>query len=115
MIIAQQYDNEKIEKEDLEKSFKSLDHWNLVEKSTPKLKTQNKSVKIGSYIAQNEFIMEKMMNKKKIPSKELQQLLNISKKVIHKNKNFIIAVSLILKSNNDIMKSYVHNLLKEVK
>ena len=107
----------KIEIEDLEKSLKSfgISLEDLVENSPKHKDTRINAVKIGSYIAQNEFIMEKMMNKKKIPSKELQQLLNISKKVIHKNKNFIIAVSLILKSNNDIMKSYVHNLLKEVK
>lgn len=106
----------KIEIEDFEESLKAFEISieDLVKDSPKHKDTRINSAKIAAYIAGNELLMQKMMNSKKIPAKDLERLLNISRKVIHKNKNFIVAVCLVLKSDNDIMKSYVHNLLREV-
>lgn len=106
----------KIEIEDLEKSLKTfgISLEDLVEGSPKHKDTRINAAKIAAYIAENELLMRKMIKSRKIPTKDLEKLLNVSRKVIHKNKNFIVAVCLVLKSNNDIMKSYIHNLLKEV-
>lgn len=106
----------RIEIEDLEKSLKTfgISLENLVEDSPKHKDTRINSAKIAAYIAENELLMQKMLKSRKIPTKDLEKLLNVSRKVIHKNKNFIVAVCLVLKSNNDIIKSYIHNLLKEV-
>ena len=106
----------KQEIEDLEKSLKSfgISLEDLIEDGPKHKDTRINAAKIAVSIVENESLMQKMLKTKRIPSKELEQLLNVSKKVLNRNKNFIVAVSLVLKSNNSIIKGYVHNLLKEV-
>lgn len=104
------------EMEDFIKSLKNFDITieDLIESSPKHIDARKNAVKIASQMAKDEFLMKKIMNSQKIPTAEIEKNYCISRKVLHKNKKFIIAVCLILMSNNDIMKSYVYNLLKEV-
>lgn len=86
----------------------------LVENSPKHLDTRKNAVKIASQIVENEILIKKIMDSKKIPVSEIEKQFNVSRKVIHKNRKFILAVCLILMSNNEIIKSYVDNLLEEV-
>jgi len=86
----------------------------LIESSPKHIDARKNAVKIASQMVTDEMLMKKIMTNQKIPTAEIEKTYCISKKVLHKNKKFIIAVCLILMSNNDIMKSYVYNLLKEV-
>lgn len=86
----------------------------LVENSPKHLDTRKKAVKIASEMVKNDILMKKIMDNRKIPISEVERHLNVSRKVIHNNKKYILAVCLILMSKNEIIKSYVDNLLKEV-
>ncbi|SHI60219.1 RNA polymerase sigma-I factor [Lutispora thermophila] len=86
----------------------------LVESSPKHLDTRKNAVKIASCIVKNDILMKKIIDSKKMPVSEIEKHLNVSRKVIHKNKKYILAVCLILTSKNEIIKSYVDNLLKEV-
>lgn len=86
----------------------------LVENSPKHIDSKKNAVRIASQMAEDEILMKKIMDNRKIPIAEIQKQFNISRKVLHKNKQFILAVCLILMSNNDVIKSYVYNLLKEV-
>ncbi|NLM43982.1 MAG: RNA polymerase sigma-I factor [Clostridiales bacterium] len=86
----------------------------LVDSSPKHIDARINAVRIASQIVENEILIKRIMNEKKIPVSDIVKQFNVSRKVIHKNKKFIIAVCLILMSNNDIIKSYVNNLLKEV-
>lgn len=86
----------------------------LVESSPKHLDSRKNSARIASQIVKDEILMKKIMDSRKIPVAEIERNLHISRKVLHKNKKFILAVCLILLSNNEIIKGYVYNLLKEV-
>lgn len=86
----------------------------LVENSPKHLDTRKKAVKIASEMVKNDILMKKILDNRKIPISEVERHLNVSRKVIHNNKKYILAVCLILMSKNEIIKSYVDNLLKEV-
>lgn len=86
----------------------------LVESSPKHLDARKNAVKIASQIVENEILMKKILDSRKIPISEVEKHFNVNRKVIHKNKIFILAVCLILMSNNQIIKSYVDNLLEEV-
>lgn len=76
--------------------------------------SRRNAVRIASSIVHNDILMKKIMDSKNIPIAEVVRHFAVSRKIVHKNKKFILAVCLILLSNNDIIKSYVYDLLKEV-
>lgn len=86
----------------------------LVDSSPKHIDTRKNAVRIASQIVENEILIKRIMKEKKIPVADIVKQLNVSRKVVHKNRKFIIAVCLVLMSNNDIIKSYVYDLLKEV-
>lgn len=86
----------------------------LIQNSPKHIDSRKNAAKIASQIVQDEMLIKKIMDSRKIPIAEIERHFRISRKIIHKNKKFILAVCLILMSNNDIIKSYVYNLLKEV-
>ncbi len=102
--------------EDFTKSLKLFEITieDLIENSPKHVDARRNAAKIAFQIANDEMLMKKIMDSKKMPTTEIEKIYCISRKVLHKNKKFIIAVCIILMSNNDIMKSYVNNLLEEV-
>jgi len=80
--------------------------------SAPKHKdTRSNCVKIAKLIADNEDLYQKFCLKKTLPFAELRQKVNQSQRTLEKNRRFIIAMVLILKSNLDMLKKYIEDLL----
>ena len=51
------------------------------------------------------------MKNKAIPLKELLKLVNVHEKTIERNRKFIIAICLIIKSDLTVIKSYIENIV----
>lgn len=80
--------------------------------SSPKHKdTRANCIKIARLIAENEDLYQKFCFKKTLPFAELKQKVNQSQRTLEKNRKFIIAMVLILKSNLDVLKKYIEDLL----
>ncbi len=81
--------------------------------SSPKHKdTRANCIKISRLIAENEDLYQKFCFKKTLPFTDLKQKVNLSQRTLEKNRKFIIAMVLILKSNLDVLKKYIEDLLK---
>ncbi|MDP4182081.1 MAG: RNA polymerase sigma-I factor [Bacillota bacterium] len=65
------------------------------------------SIKIARVIAEDDELFYKMIRKKRIPLSELLQKIKVNQKTVGRNRKFIIAVSLILRSNLDDIKDIV--------
>ncbi|ABN53327.1 MAG TPA: RNA polymerase sigma-I factor [Hungateiclostridium thermocellum] len=63
-------------------------------------------INIAKKIASNDGLYEKLKKTKKLPTLELLKLAKVSRRTIERNKKYIIAVSLILRSNLEIFKEY---------
>jgi RNA polymerase sigma factor len=82
-------------------------------KTTPKhIDSKKLSISISRILAENSALSEKLERKKKIPIVDLLKFINVNHKTIHRNKNFIIAVYLILTSKLEVMQGYVENVEK---
>jgi len=80
--------------------------------SSPKHKdTRANCIKIAKLIAENEDLYQKLCLKKTLPFAELKQKVNQSQRTLEKNRRFIITMVLILKSNLDVLKKYIEDLL----
>lgn len=80
-------------------------------KESPKHKdTRNNAVKIAKYIYKHDNLKEKLMRTKNLPTRELIEELEISKKVVQKSRKFIITIVLILESDLDTLNHYIANV-----
>ena len=70
------------------------------------------AVNIAKKIYKDELLSKKLLNTKRLPIVELMNLLGISRKILETNRKYIIAVYVILKSDNSIIKGYIKNLTK---
>jgi RNA polymerase sigma factor len=98
----------------LEKSINSfgITIEQLINSSPKHRDTRANCIKISRLIAENENLYQKFCFKKTLPFTELKQKVNLSQRTLEKNRKFIIAMVLILKSNLDVLKKYIEDLLK---
>ncbi|MTI48692.1 RNA polymerase sigma-I factor [Sporosalibacterium faouarense] len=82
----------------------------LVESSPKHIDTRLNSISIARYIVENGHIKEKLLSKKVMPVKQLTTEINVSNKVLKRNRKFIIATVLILNSNSQLLKNYIEEV-----
>lgn len=70
-------------------------------------------IKIARIIADDDNMFRKLVEKKYIPMKEVLSRIKVNHKTIQRNRKFIIAVSLILRSNLYDLKEYVQGFERE--
>ncbi len=114
--ISYNYENssqfEHIEFKDEMKSFKKgLEVFGMtlgeLVSSTPKHKDSRElSIEIARILANNDELYMKLNKKRRLPVKELLNYVNVSRRTLERNQKYIIAVSLIFRSNLEIFKEY---------
>ena len=70
-------------------------------------------IKIARMIANNEDLFHQMMTRKVLPMQSLLKNARINKRTLERNRRFIIAVSLIMRSDLEILKSYINQHLQD--
>ncbi|MCX7745447.1 MAG: RNA polymerase sigma-I factor [Clostridia bacterium] len=76
--------------------------------NSPKHKdTKVSSIEVARLLSQNNELFHKLLRKKKIPMVDLLKYTDISKKTIERNRKFIIAVTLILKGQFDVLNEFI--------
>jgi len=69
------------------------------------------AIKIALAIANNAHLKEQLLQKKRLPIKELMEYVNVSKKTVERNRKYIIAVVLILIGDFVYLKDYLKEVL----
>lgn len=67
---------------------------------------------VARKIADNREVYERMKKTGNIPLNDLSRIADISKRTVGKNRKYIIALSLIMNSNLDIIKTYINETEK---
>lgn len=81
-------------------------------KCTPKHKDSIKlCVNIAKTLSDDSVLFAKLMKSKTIPLKELLKLVKVHQRTIERNRKFIIAMCLIIKSDLLVIKSYIENIV----
>ncbi|TYQ13224.1 UNVERIFIED_CONTAM: RNA polymerase sigma factor [Acetivibrio alkalicellulosi] len=78
----------------------------LVEKSPKHKDSRELYINIARVISDNSFLFDKMIRKKCIPISDLMKRVRVSRKTIERNRKYIIAVSLVLRSSLEEIKQY---------
>jgi RNA polymerase sigma factor len=63
-------------------------------------------------LVENQELKNILFEKKRLPIKQLEQMVNVSRKTIERNRKYIIAIALILSSDYVYMKDYIKGVLE---
>lgn len=69
------------------------------------------SVQIAQLVAETEEYLQHLIEKKKLPIKEIEKLVDVSRKTIERNRKFIIAVAILIDSDLHYLKDYLKERL----
>lgn len=80
-------------------------------KNMPKHRDSRRTcAKIAKHIVENDSLYDKFSTKKTIPFKYVSKYVEVSQRTVERNRKYIIALVLILKSDLEIIKNYIKNL-----
>jgi RNA polymerase sigma factor len=81
----------------------------LVECSPRHKDSRGLCIQIAKIIAENEILNDKLVRKRMLPLSDLMKLVNVHKRTVERNRKYIIAVTIILKSNLEGIKDFFTN------
>lgn len=84
----------------------------LVESAPKHMDSKRICIRIARILTENEELSEKLSKKKNIPMVDLMKLVEVNHKTIERNRKFILAVYLILRSKLEVLQGYVANVEK---
>jgi RNA polymerase sigma factor len=67
------------------------------------------SILVARVLAENNELFGTLLRKKTIPMTELKQRIHVNTRTVERNRKFIIAVALMIRSDLDILKSFINN------
>lgn len=62
---------------------------------------------VAKLLVENEELKEMLFTNKRLPIKQLEKMVDVSRKTIERNRKYIIAIALILSSDYVYMKDYI--------
>ncbi|MBP2239893.1 RNA polymerase sigma factor [Cytobacillus eiseniae] len=89
-----------------------LSFQDLLEQSPKHADARRNAMLVASKLVENEKLKESLIEKGKLPIKQLEKEVSISRKTIERNRKYIIAISLILIGDYVYLKDYIKGVLK---
>ncbi|MFD1031160.1 RNA polymerase sigma-I factor [Metaplanococcus flavidus] len=84
----------------------------LVEASPSHEDARITAVQIAQLVAETEEYWNHLQEKKKLPVKEIEKLVEVSRKTIERNRKYIIAVAILMMSDLHYLKDYLKERLR---
>jgi len=83
----------------------------LVEHSPKHADARKSAIETAIVLVANQELKQILLETKRLPIKQLETMVNVSRKTIERNRKYIIAVALILSSDYVYMKDYIKGVL----
>jgi RNA polymerase sigma factor len=96
--------------QNLLKTF-DLSFSDLVENSPKHADARKNAIVAAKMLVENQELRDLLFEKKRLPIKQLEQMVNVSRKTIERNRKYIIAIALILSNDYVYMKDYIKGVL----
>jgi RNA polymerase sigma factor len=84
----------------------------LVEQSPKHADARLNAIKVAKLLVENRELCAKLFEKKKLPIKQLQDMVNVSRKTIERNRKYIIAIAIVLAGDYVYLKDYIKGVLQ---
>jgi RNA polymerase sigma factor len=84
----------------------------LVENSPKHADARENAILVARQLVGNEELKSFLIEKKRLPIKQLEKMVNVSRKTIERNRKYIIAIALILSSDYVYLNDYLKGVLE---
>ncbi|KML36353.1 MULTISPECIES: RNA polymerase sigma factor SigI [Bacillaceae] len=84
----------------------------LIEQSPKHADARKNAMTVAKILVENEELKSILFDKKKLPIKQLEGYVSLSRKTIERNRKYIIAISLILTGDYVFLKDYIKGVLE---
>ncbi len=84
----------------------------LVEHSPKHVDARKNAIVVAKKLVEDNELKELLLEKKRLPIKQLEKKVNVSRKTIERNRKYIIAIALILSGDYVYMKDYIKGVLE---
>lgn len=84
----------------------------LVENSPKHADARENAIKVAKLLVENKELRDSLYEKKRLPIKQLEKMVNVSRKTIERNRKYIIAIALILSSDYVYLNDYLKGVLE---
>ncbi|HYK74578.1 MAG TPA: RNA polymerase sigma factor SigI [Pseudoneobacillus sp.] len=89
-----------------------LSFQDLVEQSPKHADARKNAMEIAKILVDDEALQAYLIEKKRLPIKQLEDIVQVSRKTIERNRKYIMAISLILINDYVYLKDYIKGVLK---
>lgn len=89
-----------------------LSFQDLVEQSPKHADARKNAMEIAKLLVDDQKLQDYLMEKKRLPIKQLEDIVQVSRKTIERNRKYIMAISLILINDYVYLKDYIKGVLK---
>nr|WP_239094343.1 RNA polymerase sigma factor SigI [Bacillus sp. B15-48] len=90
-----------------------LSFQNLVKQSPKHVDARKNAIEVAKILVDNEELRKHLLEKKRLPIKELEKMVHLSRKTIERNRKYIISISLILLGDYVYLKDYIKGVLEK--
>ena len=84
----------------------------LIEYSPKHADARKNAIMVAKILAENEALKNILLKNKRLPIKQLESYVSLSRKTIERNRKYIIAISLILIGDYVYLKDYIKGVLE---
>ncbi|MCQ6279868.1 RNA polymerase sigma factor SigI [Bacillus sp. EB600] len=84
----------------------------LVDHSPKHADARKNAIMVAKILAENEELQKLLLEKKRLPIKQLEEMVDVSRKTIERNRKYIIAIALILLNDYLYLKDYIKGVLE---
>jgi RNA polymerase sigma factor len=84
----------------------------LVENSPKHADARKSAIQVAKTLVDHKELLDQLQDKKRLPIKQLESMVSVSRKTIERNRKYIIAMALILTSDYIYLKDYIKGVLK---
>ncbi|MBN8199267.1 MULTISPECIES: RNA polymerase sigma factor SigI [Bacillaceae] len=84
----------------------------LIEQSPKHADARKNAMTVAKILVENDELKNILYDKKKLPIKQLESYVSLSRKTIERNRKYIIAISLILTGDYVFLKDYIKGVLE---
>jgi len=90
-----------------------LSFQDIVQQSPKHADARRNAIEVARTIIENEELKQQLLDKKRLPIKQLEKLVSLSRKTIERNRKYIIAISLIFMGDYIYLRDYLKGVLEE--
>ncbi|MEW8971054.1 MAG: RNA polymerase sigma-I factor, partial [Mesobacillus sp.] len=89
-----------------------LSFQDLLEQSPKHADARKNAMLVAKSMVENEELKNLLLDKKRLPIKQLEDMVKVSRKTIERNRKYIIAIALILIGDYVYLKDYIKGVLE---